>query len=131
MQFVGVNTDQPGAAAKARKLLEKKGRNDDDTWTSITVNNGSVQHLDFLDDDDEPVFRVYYQDAPTNAPIGNPPATILADKRVDVALLCVGTYDQVAAQPEEIAEVIAFLASDKSGYVTTEELQAYLHRQKP
>src|SRR4029079_589317 len=43
------------------KLLEKKGRNDPDTWTSITVNNGSVQHLDFLDDDEKSVFKTAFE----------------------------------------------------------------------
>ena len=28
------------------KMLEQKGKNDEDTWTSITVSQGSEQHLD-------------------------------------------------------------------------------------
>ena len=55
--------------------------------------------IDFLDENDQPVYRVYYQDAPTNAPIGLPPSDVLADKRVDIALLCVGNYDRVADAP--------------------------------
>jgi ribonucleoside-diphosphate reductase alpha chain len=39
------------------KLLEQKGRNDEDTWTSITVNQGSVQHLDMLDEHEKAVFK--------------------------------------------------------------------------
>jgi L-ascorbate metabolism protein UlaG (beta-lactamase superfamily) len=58
--------------------------------------------IDFLDDDDRPVYRVYYQDAPGTLPIGAPPAEVLADKPVDVALLCVGNYDQVADHPAAI-----------------------------
>lgn len=38
-------------------VLEKYGRNDEDCWSSITVNNGSVQHLDFLTDDEKDVFK--------------------------------------------------------------------------
>jgi ribonucleoside-diphosphate reductase alpha chain len=38
-------------------LLAEKGRNDDATWTSITVNEGSVQHLDCLTDDEKDVFK--------------------------------------------------------------------------
>ncbi|MBP6985042.1 MAG: ribonucleoside-diphosphate reductase subunit alpha [Alphaproteobacteria bacterium] len=38
-------------------VLEKYGRNDEDSWSSITVNNGSVQHLDFLTDDERDVFK--------------------------------------------------------------------------
>jgi hypothetical protein len=58
--------------------------------------------IDFLDDDGEPAYRVYYQDAPADAPVGHVPAELLADKRIDVALLCVGTYDQVEDHPGEI-----------------------------
>ena len=43
------------------KLLEKKGCNDEDTWTSITVNSGSVQHLDCLDDDEKAVFKTAFE----------------------------------------------------------------------
>ncbi len=30
------------------KVLERYGKNDDETWSSITTNQGSVAHLDFL-----------------------------------------------------------------------------------
>lgn len=39
------------------KLLEQKGRNSDDVWSSITTNEGSVQHLDFLDEHEKLVFK--------------------------------------------------------------------------
>ncbi|WND03303.1 ribonucleoside-diphosphate reductase subunit alpha [Temperatibacter marinus] len=43
------------------KLLEDKGRNTEDVWTSITVNEGSVQHLDFLDQDEKDVFKTAFE----------------------------------------------------------------------
>jgi len=43
------------------KILEEKGRNDEDTWTSITVNNGSVQHLDFLDEQEKATFKTAFE----------------------------------------------------------------------
>ena len=58
--------------------------------------------IDFLDDLGKPAFRVYYQDAPTSSPIGHVPDAILAQKPVDVALLCVGSYDYVDNQPGDI-----------------------------
>lgn len=58
--------------------------------------------IDFLDDHGAPMYRVFYQDAPTNAPIGHVPAALLADKQVDVALLCVGSSDAVADHPAQI-----------------------------
>lgn len=62
--------------------------------------------IDFLDDHGRPVYRVFYQDAPTDAPLGHVPASVLAEHPVDLALLCVGSYDAVADQP---ASVVATL----------------------
>ena len=43
------------------KLLAQKGRNDEDTWTSITISQGSVQHLDCLDDHEKAVFKTAFE----------------------------------------------------------------------
>jgi len=37
--------------------LDEIGMNNDEVWKSITTNNGSVQHLDFLDDYTKDVFK--------------------------------------------------------------------------
>ncbi len=42
-------------------LLARKGRDDEDTWTSITLSQGSVQHLDFLDDHEKAVFKTAFE----------------------------------------------------------------------
>jgi ribonucleoside-diphosphate reductase alpha chain len=39
------------------KLLEQKGKNTDDIWSSITTNEGSIAHLDFLDEHEKLVFK--------------------------------------------------------------------------
>jgi ribonucleoside-diphosphate reductase alpha chain len=39
------------------KLLIEKGKNTEDVWSSITINEGSVQHLDFLDEHEKLVFK--------------------------------------------------------------------------
>ena len=44
-----------------KQLLMDKGKDDDDTWSSITVNNGSVQHLDFLTDDEKDIFKTAFE----------------------------------------------------------------------
>lgn len=41
------------------ELLEKKGKNDTDTWRSIRDHDGSVQHLSFLTDEEKAVFKTY------------------------------------------------------------------------
>lgn len=40
-------------------LLESKGLNISSTWESIGINNGSVQHLDFLNQDEKDVFKTF------------------------------------------------------------------------
>lgn len=41
------------------KLLIDKGRNDIDTWKSILVKGGSVQHLSFLSEGEKDVFKTF------------------------------------------------------------------------
>lgn len=40
-------------------LLEEKGHNDRETWNSIRDNDGSVQHLECLSDEEKAVFRTF------------------------------------------------------------------------
>jgi ribonucleoside-diphosphate reductase alpha chain len=44
-----------------RKLLAEKGKDTDETWSSITTNEGSVQHLDFLTQDEKDVFKTAFE----------------------------------------------------------------------
>jgi L-ascorbate metabolism protein UlaG (beta-lactamase superfamily) len=69
---------------------------------------GTIAYLvDFLDPNTgAPIFRIYYQDAPTDAPVGHVHPDLLAEKRVDVAILCVGNYDQVTGHPTAIIEAM-------------------------
>ena len=41
------------------ELLEEKGKNTTDVWHSIRNQDGSVQHLDFLTDEEKEVFKTY------------------------------------------------------------------------
>jgi len=43
------------------KALEKYGKNDDETWSSITTNQGSISHLDFLTDLEKNVFKTAFE----------------------------------------------------------------------
>ena len=44
-----------------RKLLQEKGKDTDEVWSSITLNKGSVQHLDFLTQDEKDVFKTAFE----------------------------------------------------------------------
>ncbi len=43
------------------KLLEEKGQNTDDVWSSIFTNEGSVLHLDFLSQEEKDVFKTAFE----------------------------------------------------------------------
>ena len=44
-----------------QKLLAKYGRDDEETWSSITTNKGSVQHLDFLTQHEKDVYKTAFE----------------------------------------------------------------------
>ncbi len=43
------------------ELLEEKGKNTEEVWTSITINEGSVQHLEFLTQDEKDLFKTAFE----------------------------------------------------------------------
>ncbi len=43
------------------KILESHGKNDEETWSSITTNQGSISHLDFLTDLEKDVFKTAFE----------------------------------------------------------------------
>jgi len=43
------------------RVLEDRGQNTDEVWSSITVNEGSVQHLEFLTDHEKDVFKTAFE----------------------------------------------------------------------
>ncbi len=44
-----------------KKVLAKHGRDDEETWTGITVRKGSVQHLDFLTEQERATFKTAFE----------------------------------------------------------------------
>ena len=64
--------------------------------------------VDFLDPvTATPTMRVYYQDSPGRDPVGTVPPELLDERRVDVALLCVGSSGNV---PDEPSRTLASLS---------------------
>lgn len=47
-----------------KALLEEKGKDDFETWESILKRGGSVQHLDFLSQDEKDVFKTFSEITP-------------------------------------------------------------------
>lgn len=84
----GVEDEQCVAPARAAEWLE---------------GNTLAYLIDFLDPrSGAPVYRVYYQDAPTSAPFGFVPEPLLREKRIDIALLCVGAYERTMNSPTQV-----------------------------
>ncbi len=44
-----------------KKILEAYGHDDEETWSSITLTKGSVQHLDFLTQNEKDVFKTAFE----------------------------------------------------------------------
>jgi ribonucleoside-diphosphate reductase alpha chain len=44
-----------------KQLLMEKGQDNPDIWSSITTHEGSVQHLDFLDENEKLTFKTAYE----------------------------------------------------------------------
>ena len=44
-----------------QRLLQEKGMDTPEVWSSITIQGGSVQHLDFLNDFEKDVFKTAYE----------------------------------------------------------------------
>lgn len=63
--------------------------------------------IDFLDEEGEISFRIFSNaGSACNSGVGFPPAEVLAEKEVDVLLLCVASYKQVEGYPDELIEYI-------------------------
>ena len=43
------------------KILKKYNKNNDEVWSSITTNQGSVRHLDFLSQEEKDVFKTAFE----------------------------------------------------------------------
>ena len=44
-----------------QKLLAEKGQDNDEVWSSITLTKGSVQHLDFLTEQEKAVYKTAFE----------------------------------------------------------------------
>jgi hypothetical protein len=63
--------------------------------------------IDVLSDDRKAtVFRIYFQDAPSEPPLGFPPSEVLAEREVDLAVLCGATSSNVPNTPDSLLKVL-------------------------
>ncbi len=53
-----------------------------------------------------PVFRIYFQDAPSEPPLGFPPVDLLAERPIDLAVLCAATSSNVSNTPDSLLTIL-------------------------
>ncbi len=53
-----------------------------------------------------PVFRIYFQDAPSEPPLGFPPTALLAERPIDLAVLCAATSSNVSNTPDSLLTIL-------------------------
>ena len=92
--FLGMRFLQDGPLSEDRESLPN-------TAWFWTMGEPFAYVVDFLGDDGEPRFRLYYQDTATSAPHGMPPP-MPDGKPFDAAILCLASYTQVDEHPEQI-----------------------------
>ena len=79
--------------------------------------------IDFMDGG-RPVFRVYYQDSPTDREFGHVAQELIDEKAVDLALLNAGGFNQVDDFPESI------IANTRPRYVLFGHWEDFLRTQE-
>ena len=52
------------------------------------------------------VFRIYFQDAPSEPPLGFPPTEVIAERGIDLAVLCGATSSNVSNTPDSLLKVL-------------------------
>ena len=63
--------------------------------------------IDVLDDRTrEPVIRIYFQDAPSEPPLGFPPTDVLSERPIDLAVLCAATSSNVRNTPDSLLTIL-------------------------
>jgi len=74
-------------------------------WATEWLDGQTYAYLiDFMEAPDSVAFRVYYQDAVAPPPAGFAPEPLVAERRVDVAIVVPATFDQVDWHPEALIE---------------------------
>ena len=85
------------------KLLKDKGKNDQDTWKDILTHGGSVQHLDFLTQEEKDVFKTFGEISQKEIVIQAAQRQKYIDQGQSLNLMIPPT-----AKPKEVNELLIF-----------------------
>jgi ribonucleoside-diphosphate reductase alpha chain len=86
-----------------KELLKTKGRDSDETWKSILSKGGSVQHLDFLSQEEKDVFKTFGEISQKEIVIQN----IQRQKYVDQAI-SLNLMVPHGAKAKEVSDLMIF-----------------------
>ena len=75
-------------------------------WREYAMGQTLCYLIDFLNDDGSVNFRTYINSAASNFPYGFPAQSILNQHPVDVAMLCVASFNNVKKYPEDIVKYL-------------------------
>lgn len=75
-------------------------------WREYAMGQTICYLIDFLNDDGSVNFRTYINSAASNFPLGFPAQSILNQHPVDVAMLCVASFNNVKKYPEDIVKYL-------------------------
>jgi ribonucleoside-diphosphate reductase alpha chain len=85
------------------KLLEEKSKNDESVWKSILVKGGSVQHLEFLTQDEKDVFKTFSEISQKEIVIQNAQRQKYIDQAVSLNLMIPAN-----TKPKEVSDLLIF-----------------------
>lgn len=85
------------------KLLKDKGKNDQETWKDILTHGGSVQHLDFLSQEEKDVFKTFGEISQKEIVIQAAQRQKYIDQGQSLNLMIPPT-----AKPKEVNELLIF-----------------------
>ena len=85
------------------KLLKEKGRNDQETWKDVLTHGGSVQHLDFLSQEEKDVFKTFGEISQKEIVIQAAQRQKYIDQGQSLNLMIPPT-----AKPKEVNELLIF-----------------------
>ena len=85
------------------KLLKEKGKNDQETWKDVLTHGGSVQHLEFLSQEEKDVFKTFGEISQKEIVIQAAQRQKYIDQGQSLNLMIAPT-----AKPKEVNELLIF-----------------------
>lgn len=90
-------------------------------WRKYTSGQTLCYLIDFLNDDGSINFRIYFNSSGSNSPLGLPAQSVLKQHPVDIAMVCVASYNLVKNYPEDMVRYL------KPAHIITSHWEDFLN----